>query len=257
MTNQNGCDNKKKSGPHSWSSCYKAKRGKGKIRAGSGQTMIDKTNKSRAVKADWHNEALWRREVASRVRRHRTLRGKNPDSETTQALDFPEETPSWTAPAQPAFSAEPHKVIPFPRRATAPTLPTEVEEIHVEEEEELAEPVERAPRIVEAAPIPQQLDFFSSFDDIRLESERNRPVESLDLPPRPASLQQRLSAALADMLVVMTAGAGFSVLFMSLAGGLPETRMVLACTAAVCAVFWMFYQYLFLVYDTGTPGMKI
>ena len=159
-------------------------------------------------------------------------------------------------PPVPVYKPEPPKIIAFPRPVSVqPVWALPQPRVPIEDLE-LATPVLDTPRILDAPEPPaEQMYLLSSFADIRLEPEESRTNFEEELPIRPAPLQQRVFAGLVDALVVLIASAIFAITFTVMSSGLPQTRMVLLCAAIVGATFWLLYQYLFLVYSSGTPGM--
>jgi len=214
------------------------------------------------------NDQFWRDEVVSCVQQHRARRRKRNDADGTMELDFqadalPQNESVAAAepvppPPIPRYRPEPPKIIAFPRPLPVRPVPAPPQPRVPMEDLELAEPVLDTPRILDAPEPPaEQMDLLSSFADIRLEPEESRTNFEEELPIHPAPLQQRVFAGLVDALVVLIAGAIFAITFTVTSSGLPQTRMVLLCGAIVGATFWLLYQYLFLVYSTGTPGMQM
>ena len=172
---------------------------------------------------------------------------------------------------------EPTKVIRFPR--TQPAYVPTVEEVMLEELEQAA-PAPEAPRILEASEpdyafpaepeemesfeIPpvarpslrgQQLDLLPSFDDIQLEPEEARIDHDAEVIPRPAPMSQRLVSGLVDAVIVFIATGAFALTFAEMAEEVPRSSMALACMLAAGGIFWLLFQYIFLVYRRATPGM--
>jgi uncharacterized RDD family membrane protein YckC len=234
------------------------------------------SGKAAAPAADY--DRRWRQEVISRVQQHRARRRKRGDSDASLEFDFPVEReemnepaydePTYVEPTQylepeePAYEepapprVEPPKIIRFPRSNTVQAGP--LPQYDMVDELELAEPVIDAPRILEAPEPPaQQMDLLPSFDDIRLGAEENRSAHAFDLPLQPASLQQRLFAGMIDAGVVLAASAMLIITFMALSTGMPQARMIFLFTCLTGATLWLLYQYLFLVYSSGTLGMQM
>ena len=172
---------------------------------------------------------------------------------------------------------EPPKVIRFPR-TQPPYVPT-VEEVLLEELEQAA-PAPESPRITmeayEAEPIDlpeqviepleiepvarpslqgQQLELLPSFDDIQLGPEEERINKDSEVIPQPAPLQQRLVAGVVDVAIVFLATAVFAFTFTEAGDGLPHSNMATVCMLAAGGIFWLVFQYMFLVYRRATPGM--
>jgi uncharacterized RDD family membrane protein YckC len=205
----------------------------------------------------------WRQEVISRVQQHRARRRKRFDSSATLEFDFKEadsqaQSPQEEQPSAPAL--EPPKIIQFPRTRALAVEPVRLPQpAELPEDLELAEPVLDTPRILDAPePPPEQLDLIPTFADIQLEeAEQIRHPAEVELPPQPAPLSYRLFAVLVDLTVVLLASAVFAMGFVIFGKGLPQPRFMLLCSLLVCASLWLVYQYLFLVYSTGTPGMQL
>ena len=172
---------------------------------------------------------------------------------------------------------EPPKVIRFPR-TQPPYVPT-VEEVMLEELEQAA-PAPESPRITmeacEAEPMDlpqqviepleiepiarpslqgQQMELLPNFDDIQLGPEEARIDKDSEVIPRPAPMQQRLVAGVVDVAIVFLATAVFAVTLMEAAGGMPHSNMTMVCILAAGGIFWLIFQYIFLVYRRATPGM--
>lgn len=205
----------------------------------------------------------WRQEVISRVQQHRARRRKRFDSSATLEFDFKEtlapdeatQAEEWPSPR----AVEPPKIIEFPRSRTVIAEPVRLQpQPEIPEDLELAEPVLETPRILDAPEPPaEQLDLLSSFADIQLEPDDARPGHGVELPPQPAPLSYRVFAVLVDLTVVLLASAVFAMGFVLFGHGLPQPRLTLLCALVVCASLWSVYQYLFLIYSAGTPGMQL
>jgi uncharacterized RDD family membrane protein YckC len=233
----------------------------------------------------------WRREVISRVRQHRARRRRF-DPNASMQFDFPAETalavaPGLTEPPLPAFPPQaagaakhsglespheteaarhqPRRIIRFPRHTTVPLADSLKPAIFDRELEfELTEPAPGAPRILDApeaatedAPEPEQMELLPSFADIRLEPMEECRNEEMDLPPQPAPLLRRFGCGLVDCAIVLLALSIFAVSLAALAGVTLRARYTLPCGLGVSAAFWLLFQYLFLVYGRGTPGMRV
>ena len=168
------------------------------------------------------------------------------------------------------------KVIRFPR-TQPPYVPT-VEEVMLEELEQAA-PAPESPRITmeayDAEPMDlqqeiepleidfvarpslqgQQMELLPNFDDIQLGPEEARIDKDSEAIPRPAPMQQRLVAGVVDVAIVFLATGVFAVTLMEAAGGMPHSNMTMVCILAAGGIFWLIFQYIFLVYRRATPGM--
>jgi uncharacterized RDD family membrane protein YckC len=212
---------------------------------------------------DRSESAPWRREVISRVRQHRARRHKRFDAKATLEFDFQAKVDSSASASEAGLAApqeisrqELPKIIEFPR----PLAPIYLRQDLTQptEEEQLAEPMLEAPRILEAPEPPaQQMDLLPAFADIELQAEERRTHEELELPPQAAPLRHRIFAGGVDATVVLVAGATFAMGFVKFATQLPQPRLLMLSGLLVCGGLWLIYQYLFLVYLSCTPGMQL
>jgi uncharacterized RDD family membrane protein YckC len=216
------------------------------------------------IKSEDVQEQPWRQEVISRVQQHRARRRRRLDPSATLELDFSANESSSLQPL-PAIAHETRQALTPPARSEMPKIiefrrPAVVQPVFIPqnrvEEFELAEPVLETPRILEA-PEAEQMDLLPAFADIQLESTGHRTGEQVELPPQSAALQHRAFAGLVDLLIVLVASAAFAMIYLVLIHELPQPRLVLLTTAAVGALLWLVYQYVFLVYSAGTPGMQM
>lgn len=234
------------------------------------------------------HEQAWRQEVSSRVQQHRARRRKQGDGSALE-LDFTTEEPySFVAEPQETLPPPPErfaqivvkpnvpKVIRFPRPMVAP--PPAIEEVRLDElpapapdvprildapedeggfiESDFVEVVEAAPPAPPAAPA-EQMQLLPNFADIHLEPEANRLTDELDGIPHAAPLGQRAVAGAVDAVIVFLGSGVFALTFLQLAEETPRSRLTMVCALAVGGVFWLAFQYLFLVYGRRTPGMKL
>ena len=235
---------------------------------------VARSNASRALSPtevlDRVERERWRREVISRVQEHRARRRRfDPNAsldlefpaEEETALDAagtPEQAPVLPLPDDGGDAAlldemgrssarlRPPKIICFPRQS----LP----------DVELADPVLETPRILDASenasePVAEQMELLESFADIYLEPPQ--PNEDAEpLPPQAAPLWQRLLSGLMDAGIVLAAAIMFAATFVKLAAVVPASRLAGLCALAVTVTIWLMFQYMFLVYGRGTPGMR-
>lgn len=211
--------------------------------------------------------AVWREEVSSRVHSYRARRRKRHPSGGSLSLDFeaPATNPRADAllrareeareAARIEFAPDPeptprpeNNLIVFPRPALEETPLFD----------ELAEPVLDRPRILDAPETVDETLATPSLPGITLDE----PPPAAPAPPRfelplkVAPIGQRLFAALADGLIIAVATALFAMVAAKMLPVMPETRALLVLSAAVPALFWAAYQYLFLAYAAVTPGMQ-
>jgi len=224
------------------------------------------------------DEELWRREVASRVQLHRARRRRRFDANVSFEFDFPADAalaiaPTLPQPQPPIVSFEQRDVTPSsidsctPETEMPPLVPRNIirfprsapsgSEDFVDALE-LAEPPQPAPRILEA-PEPRQLELLPTFPDIRLD-EAEEPEEDLlgtiDLPPQPAPLLQRILSGMIDSVFLLLSEAVLIAVFTRLAVVLPSLRLAVPYALISCVSFWCLFQYVFLVFGRGTPGMR-
>jgi uncharacterized RDD family membrane protein YckC len=78
----------------------------------------------------------------------------------------------------------------------------------------------------------------------------------LDLPLQPASLGRRLASACIDAAVLLVATALFGLIFQLLSDAALRPRELLLSALAVSIAIRVLFEYLFLAYGRGTPGMR-
>jgi uncharacterized RDD family membrane protein YckC len=177
-------------------------------------------------------------------------------------------TPSLAEPHQTSeqspyrYPEESAKVIEFPRSAAIP----------VYHASELADPVfdYDRPRIVEALEL---LPPPPALGGMLIEPVQQEPVDRRADIPLPsahptASITRRSLAGLVDSVVLVMALAAFAAIFVRLNPSLnPGLQLSLnpaqgplpmfaAAFAVVALLFWMAYEYLFVVYTGSTPGLR-
>ena len=231
------------------------------VTAPDGEIPGDPGEKARA------DDNFWRQEVISRVQLHRARRRRRFDPHASMELDFQAGMELSAGPAPqapplpPVARQEISKIIQFPRQPVyfLPALASQSKDLAQESEDlELAEPIVEAPRILDAPdPPPEQMDLLPAFADIQLESEESRRALEVELPLQPAPVGHRLFAGLVDAMIVLMSGVLFAIAFVMFAHGLPRPRQSLFCGFIVSGSLWLIYQYLFLVYSSGTPGMYL
>jgi uncharacterized RDD family membrane protein YckC len=212
------------------------------------------------------DEKLWRQEVVSRVQQHRARRRRRFDPHTSMDLDFQANTGATPggkqegqasplyAPARP----ETPKIIEFPRPAGASALYHPPSPPKQDEDLELAERIVEAPRILDAPePSPQQINLLPEFADIQLVAEEVRRGKDLEVPLQPAAVAYRAFAGLVDVMVVLMACALFVFGLLTVEHGLPQMKFSVLYGLMVAGTLWLIYQYLFLVYASGTLGMQL
>lgn len=189
--------------------------------------------------------------------------GQDPDAVTEPAECFVEQQPEEVPAGEYQRVLLKPNLIEFPRLNLSGAAGFE---------SELAEPISKVPRILEAEPeqlavstVPVSPPVLANID---LDAGREVPEWALiheesyrdagfDIPLQVAPLGPRIYSAVLDGVLALTAAALFSVIVMSVARYVPQGKMALLCGAALPALFWLAYQYLFLVYGGITPGMQM
>ncbi len=244
-------------------------------------TALDPSEAAIVQDANLSRDAeAWRHEVAARLERYRSrhkpraprypslfLPFDSPETRTrpripadppaspvpTQqnvALQIAVESPSVSLVEERASAVienpEPvDNLIEFPRSAAIPVF-------HAPE---LADPVLDRPRIIEA---PEIVPPPPALGGILIEPAAPRESEkkNSDAPISPASIGQRIAAAMIDSVILVAALAAFGAIFVRFN---PERAPVplLAVTGLVVALLlWMAYEFLFVVYTGSTPGLR-
>ena len=227
----------------------------------------------------------WRDEVHSRLNNYRARRRRVPEG--AMPLDFGGEEPA-PAPVtrrsaavqrvasryanrppmmselelqEPADPPVESNIIEFPKPPEPRTFEFE-RTAPLPLSDELAEAVQESPRILEAAPIEELPPVMPSVTDITLEGEEEElaaapALPGLELPLRVAPIAQRIFAAMVDFSAVVVGSAVFALVFVKIAGGMPESKLAPVVGAGVVALLWAMYQYMFLVYAGTTPGLQV
>jgi uncharacterized RDD family membrane protein YckC len=143
--------------------------------------------------------------------------------------------------------AESAKIIEFPRFFAAPAPPTN----------ELAGPVATGPRILE---VPEQMPPPPALGGILIEPEVDLTTErraGFELPLNPPAMSRRVAAAVIDFAILAISFAAFTVMFYRTTHTIPAFKQCIGVAAALLAVLWMLYEYLFLVHAAATPGLRL
>jgi uncharacterized RDD family membrane protein YckC len=224
-------------------------------------------------------QTSWRKEVSERVSKYRRRSPREPRYPSLQ-LKFESSQPSWSAPPRnvPATTRQSvalesdinfeanlsegsrlesasaaiadaeviDNLIEFPRFAVEPTRL-----------DELAGPVQDQLRIIEApdvTPTPPALGGIL-IEPLEENAQERRP--GFEIPLQSASLARRFAAAAVDSVIVLAAVSLFGVIFLHLTSStLPLFRLA-ALGTILSGLFWVAYQYLFLVHTGSTPGLRI
>ena len=175
------------------------------------------------------------------------LREHSPATAETETF-LPQE-PAAPSPAieTPAHSAKTAKIIEFPRFAWGPPPPPP---------DELAEAVATRPRILEA---PEIVPPAPALGGITIEAAERDDAEKrpgIDIPLQSASLGRRVLACAVDGMIVLLAVGLFAGIFWKVAAVRPPLIQLLGIGAGVLCLLWAVYQYLLIVYNGSTPGLR-
>ena len=156
--------------------------------------------------------------------------------------------------AAPAFSSQGNLIV-FPRPLLEPPL------LPQPSRDELAEPVNRRPRILEVPEDIMPAVQGSLFPEIRLDADEPEVCTSrgpeIEVPLPVAPVSARLMASLADGVVVMAAGALFAAIACRALPEVPRTKPFWMALGGVTMLLWAVYQHLFLLYAGRTVGMSL
>ena len=145
------------------------------------------------------------------------------------------------------------RVLEFPRRVAA----EHDELLGRTTRDELAEPMIDRPRIVEA---PELLPPPPAMGGILIETQREAEPQrrpGFDIPLQSASLGRRVSAGVADVLVVLAAIAAFGYIFVRMTSAVLTFRFTVELAAGLMTVLWPAYQYALLVFSGTTLGLRL
>jgi uncharacterized RDD family membrane protein YckC len=224
----------------------------------------------------------WRQEVAARLKKYRERRRPQAPRYPSLRLRFDPVHPVWTrgsveasvppsrqsiaedkqesdlttAPKSASLQQEPPvqrvvaettaKIIEFPR-SFDPPAPFD----------ELAEPVLDRPRILE---VPEIVPPAPALGGILIEAADEEPSErrpGFEIPLQAAPMMRRITAGGVDLLILGIALGSFGYIFLRIAKIIPPLPQAAAWAMLLTGVFWIAYQYLFLVHAGTTPGLKI
>jgi uncharacterized RDD family membrane protein YckC len=138
------------------------------------------------------------------------------------------------------------RVLEFPRPGTLPF-----------NRDELAEPVNERPRIVEAPELlPPPPALGGMLIEPALDPEPKREP-GVDMPLQTSPLSLRVFAGIVDALLVAGATAIFAYMFLRFNPSLPQMRVAVEVAAALTVTLWFAYQAAFLIYCGTTPGLRV
>jgi uncharacterized RDD family membrane protein YckC len=137
------------------------------------------------------------------------------------------------------------KIIEFPRSYIAPVRL-----------DELADPVTDRPRIVEAAEVVPPPPAMGGILMAPAEQEEPERRPGFEIPLQSAPLGRRICAAAIDLMIVLSGVATFGFVVYQLAGAPLPPLKIAEVGMGVTAIFWSIYQYMLLVYNGSTPGLR-
>jgi uncharacterized RDD family membrane protein YckC len=127
--------------------------------------------------------------------------------------------------------------------------------------DELAEPMNNRPRILEVPEDIMPAVQGSLFPEIRLDADEQESSSArepkIEIPLPVADISERLMASLMDFGVVVAAGLLFGAMAWRALPDIPHTKPFWMGLGAVTLLLWAVYQHLFLLYAGRTLGMSI
>ncbi len=146
-------------------------------------------------------------------------------------------------------------LIVFPRALMEPPL------VPQPSRDELAEPMDSRPRILEVPEDIMPIVQGSLFPEIRLDYDVEEGASSrkpeIEVPLQVAPVSARLMAGLTDCGVVMAAGGLFAAMACRALPGIPHAKPFWMMLGATTLLLWAVYQFLFLLYAGRTLGMSM
>ncbi len=238
-----------------------------------GATGVSPVQHDSATTDNGPPQSDWRDEVSAKVKRYKTLKPRKERYPSLQ-LQFDSVVPwksekssfvaerdqffasSPSAAPPPSFEPEPPISYPASTEATARVLEFPRPGNLPFNRDELAEPVNDRPRIVEAPeflPPPPALGGILIEPTTEPEPEREPGV---DMPLHTASLLRRVFAAAIDGLAVAGSTAIFGYMFLRFNNSLPQMRVAVEIAAGLTVALWFGYQSAFLIFCGTTPGLR-
>jgi uncharacterized RDD family membrane protein YckC len=146
-------------------------------------------------------------------------------------------------------------LIVFPRPFMEPPL------LPQPSRDELAEPMNHRPRILEVPEDIMPVVQGSLFPEIRLDADEEEGAShrepEFEVPLRVASAAGRLVAGLIDWGVVIAASLLFAGMAWRALPGIPHAKPFWMTLGAVTLLLWAVYQHMFLLYAGCTLGMRM
>jgi len=139
------------------------------------------------------------------------------------------------------------RVIPFRRYASAPPKPLE----------ELAEPLQLFPRILEVAEVAPPAPALGGILIESAEEEPNPKRPGIEIPLQTSPISRRFLAAGIDGTVVASAFCLFAYIFVRITASNPPLTQAAGMGVVVLGILWAGYQYLLLTYAGATPGLQL
>ena len=227
---------------------------------------------SSLTEAESHSD--WRDQVSAKVKHYKTLKPRKERYPSLQ-LQFDTVVPwksdksplaaeraEFLASAQtdfppPVFEPEQRISYPVSTEATARMLEFPRPGTLPFNRDELAEPVNDRPRIMEA---PELLPPPPALGGMLIEPAREpepKREPGIDMPLQTSPLSRRVFAGIVDGLLVAGATAIFGYMFLRFNPSLPQMRVAVEVAAALAVTLWFAYQASFLIFCGTTPGLRL
>ena len=176
------------------------------------------------------------------------------DAESATLFEAARVPPGAAPVAAPALPSQGNLIV-FPRPLLEPPL------VPQPSRDELAEPVNSRPRILEVPEDIMPAMQGSLFPEIRLDADEPEVSASrepeIEVPLQVVPVSARLMAGLTDGIVVMAAGALFGAIASRALPEVPHTKPFWMALSVVTVLLWAVYQHLFLLYGGRTVGMHM
>jgi uncharacterized RDD family membrane protein YckC len=170
-----------------------------------------------------------------------------------EADSVPEPVPPPAAPKPVTFVQG--NLIVFRRPLLEPPL------VPTPSRDELAEPMNNRPRILEVPEDIMPAVQGSLFPEIRLDADEQEASHcyepEIEVPLRVAPVSERLLASFMDWSFVAAASLVFAAMAWRSMPEVPHTKPFWMVMGVVPILLWAVYQHLFLLYAGRTPGMSI
>ncbi len=113
------------------------------------------------------------------------------------------------------------------------------------------------PRILEA---PEVVPPPPALGGITIEPAQQAEMEKrpgIDIPLQSAPLSRRILSAAIDDVIIGSACLIFAIIFWKMTALRPPPLQLAGLVAGLAAMFWAAYQYILVVYEGTTPGLRL